>query len=341
MNFRDTLEIADNIVWINARPYNRDNIRRGQFLSKVQEAVQNLDQKLLNSLPVVLDTRHEGQGQREYEMMIAELTNEPWFDVNRCFWVNNVFVDDQPRVISVPWQMTNHSNYLSFIKEIERDWNTLERKHKFVCLMRRQSPSRTQLAVEIIKKFAPEQYVLTCSSMAFWETFDYENNIKFPILLDGRVDTFQQHGLNHPDVFDCLINAVVETSNQTDAETLALWDSIFITEKTFKAFAWRQIPIWFAVPGTVDKIRTAGFDVFDDLFHNHDYDTIQNQAERFTTVLNYINEIMHQSLDIKTLIPRFQNNFDVLNRLDHNPNRSDQYIAKLILQSYTGENLRG
>jgi hypothetical protein len=237
--------------------------------------------------------------------------------------------------------MTNHSRFLDFVKTIDRDWQTENRLQKFVCLMRRQSPSRTKLAIDIIKRFDKDQYVLTCSSMALWETFDRENNIKFPILLDGRVSQMQQHSLDHPAVFDCLINAVVETSNQIDAETLAVWNSVFITEKTFKAFAWHQIPIWFAVPGTVDQIRSAGFDVFDDLLFDHDYDKIQDQTLRFETVLSYIDHVLKTPLDVRTLVPRFISNFNRLNQLDHDPLRNDDYLAEMILKSYNSQKLRG
>lgn len=322
--------VAHGVVWFNIRPYNRDNIVRGQFLQDLHASIHTVPQDSLMTLPLVFDSRHEGHGQREYALILDALKNESWFDTNRCFWVNNVFGDEDSHVISIPWQMTNHTNFFNFVKEIDRDWSTLVREKKFVCLMRRQSPSRTQLAIQIIKRFNADDYVLSCSSMIFQQQFDYANNVRFPILIDGRVDQNKQHQLNVPAVFDCLINAVVETSNQRDAEQHAVWNSLFITEKTFKAFAWRQLPIWFAVPGTVQKIRSVGFDVFDDVFDNHCYDTIQDQDQRFQKVFEILDQALKLDYDIAKFIPRFQHNYQVLDNLDHNPMRSDQYIAKII-----------
>ena len=332
------IKIIENILWINARPFNKHDIETGKFVSNITQEILELNQELLSSLIVVLDTRHEGHGQLEYDLMIQELTKESWFDANKCFWINNVITVKQPRVLSAPWQMTNHMNYLDFVKRINRNWNTLDRKVKFACLMRRQTPSRTRLALDIINKFPSNQYVLSCST-EISPNFGYkEHGITFPILLDGPTTQTQSHQLDREDVFDCLINSIVETSNQLDALTQAGWSSIFITEKTFKAFAWRQIPIWFAVPGTVDAVRSAGFDVFDDICNHHDYDNITDQSLRFLKVLEYLQKLLYSLPSIDSLIPRFQYNYDLLQELNLDITSHDTYLINLVKESYQLQN---
>ena len=45
-----------------------------------------------------------------------------------------------------------------------------------------------------------------------------------------------------------------------------------LTEKTFKAFAWHQVPIFVATLGHVDLVRGLGFDLFEDII-DHSYET--------------------------------------------------------------------
>jgi hypothetical protein len=107
---------------------------------------------------------------------------------------------------------------------------------------------------------------------------------------------------------------VVESSSQSDP---GIWRSIFLTEKTFKAFGLRQIPIWFAVPGFVAEVRKLGFDMFDDIV-DHSYDHIVNEDQRFMQVFDQINKLNTQ-LDLSqcqqlrdNIHDRLNNNFAML-----------------------------
>ena len=85
------------------------------------------------------------------------------------------------------------------------------------------------------------------------------------------------------------VNLVVESSSQVDAK---VWQNIFITEKTFKSIVWHQYPIWYAVPGLVEEMRKLGFDVFDDVFENHYYDTIPDVHQRRQEII----KLLHRTL---------------------------------------------
>jgi pantothenate kinase-related protein Tda10 len=73
-----------------------------------------------------------------------------------------------------------------------------------------------------------------------------------------------------------------------------IWKSVFLTEKTWKVIMQHQLPIWYGVPGTVDQVRQLGFDTFDDILNNHQYDTVQNESERYQQVFELIANINQQ-----------------------------------------------
>jgi hypothetical protein len=138
-----------------------------------------------------------------------------------------------------------------------------------------------------------------------------------PITLDGIIDRATnniEHVQTNPIFHSCLFNMVVESSSQSDP---GIWRSIFLTEKTFKAFGLRQIPIWFAVPGLVAEVRELGFDMFDDII-DHSYDCVENEHLRFTQVFDQI-EKLNSQLDLSqcqqlrdNIHHRLNNNFNML-----------------------------
>ena len=125
------------------------------------------------------------------------------------------------------------------------------------------------------------------------------------------------------DIFrTCLFNIIIETSSQTDPNS---WSSIFLTEKTFKCFDLYQIPIWFAVPGTVEQLRKLGFDLFDDIV-DHSYDTITDPVLRMNFVVDQVKQ-----LDSRYSLPDCQSlRIEMWNRLQENYNKLDQ-----LTNSYT------
>lgn len=76
----------------------------------------------------------------------------------------------------------------------------------------------------------------------------------------------------------CLYNVVMETS----------LDCLNVSEKTYKAFAWHQIPIFLSSPGHVKLLRDMGFDVFDDLLNDHSYDNEKNIHLRMLKIIKIL-----------------------------------------------------
>ena len=290
------LEVKDDVVWILVSPFNRDDLSQGRLKENIQLYIDNgtVSTKMLANQTLVFNTLFEGHSDEEYQTAVVSLQSEPWFNSQNIIWLNNIVDNSQYQHISLPWRMTNHCGFLDFVNNLDRDW-AQPRTTAFVCLMRRPSESRAWISNKIKATYNADTYVMTFACMpgshTQWDTADLD--IKYPrYFLDNKLATYEeQHQLNSSAVFDCLINVIVETSNQLDALTIPGWKSIFITEKTFKCFAWRQLPLWLAVPGTVQAVRSAGFDLFDD-WVDHSYDLVQDQNLRFNLVFEQLDQLL-------------------------------------------------
>lgn len=116
----------------------------------------------------------------------------------------------------------------------------------------------------------------------------------YPLEIDGQVNDKKQHGVNNM-FFTALVNIIAETMENEG-------QPINISEKTFKAFAWHQIPIWHTVNGTVAEVRKMGFDLFDDII-DHSYDNEPNYDIRREMILTQLSLFRH----------KFNNNYSLLN----------------------------
>lgn len=109
----------------------------------------------------------------------------------------------------------------------------------------------------------------------------------YPLTIDGDlINDVQQHQNFDSRFFSAIVNVICETMDKDD-------QPINLSEKTFKAFAWRQIPIWHASPGTVAEVRYLGFDLFDDII-DHGYDSCRTYAERKDAILNSMSSFYRQ-----------------------------------------------
>lgn len=178
-------------------------------------------------------------------------------------------------------------------------WSALPMTYQLVCLMRRPSLDRAHIARRLLRTFKKTDLMLTLGTNG--TPAGYLESIiaphPWPIIGDDEtVDNTTQHKIFHERFYCAPVNLVVESSSQIEPNT---WNSIFITEKTFKVFAWHQFPLWYAVPGLVAEVRKLGFDVFDDLFDNHCYDTVDNPWARMTQVIQLARKISPSGKDLR------------------------------------------
>jgi hypothetical protein len=219
-------------------------------------------------------------------------------------------------VLGFTRSMVNHGNFLERVHQRNLAFDDVVVDKKFLCLIRRASDSRAVFASHLRKLILPNLR-MSFGSMNFSSEISHYKHlfpgVELPILLDGQIDNSNKSKVYDVDdtFFQSVFNIVVESSSQHDA---GIWRSIFITEKTFKAFAMYQIPVWFAVPGLVNEVRKLGLDVFDDIMHNHYYDQIQDHDQRQQALLELIQEL-DQTYDIslkKQMQSRLEDNYKKL-----------------------------
>lgn len=199
--------------------------------------------------------------------------------------------------ICLPDRLIYNGNWFMHMYHYHIDWANLPITHKMVCLMRRPSMGRGTLAKRLLSKFTLDELLMTFGTNGE----DCDDAVKklvwpqpFPMIVDRPMaDQVFQHRIDHDFFYRAPVNLVVESSSQTDPNT---WRSIFITEKSFKALAWHQFPLWYAVPRLVGEVRKMGFDVFDDLFDGHRYDSIQDPWVRMTQVVSLARRFCDQDL---------------------------------------------
>ena len=69
----------------------------------------------------------------------------------------------------------------------------------------------------------------------------------------------------------------------------------FITEKTWKPIKYGQPFVVIGTPGTLAALRSAGYNVFDDVLDNT-YDTIENNTERYIAVRKLLSSMQEQGV---------------------------------------------
>lgn len=101
-----------------------------------------------------------------------------------------------------------------------------------------------------------------------------------------------------------------------------------ITEKTIHAFLALHPIIMIGHPGTVQYLRTQGFDMFDDLI-DHSYDTIIEYKERTDSAMEKNWKIIEQGINRKDIQDRLlKNRKNVWNYYDNSLNNMLQIIRK-------------
>jgi hypothetical protein len=292
----------------------------------------------IQSSKVILDFRAEGHCDQTASLLIKYLQSIPVMDLlvvyNSCVDVSAL----NYKAVSIPNYMTNHSNWLDYLEQVSFN-DIVERK--FLCLMRRPSMPRAGIARALLDINCDVRMSFACQSTLGLQSYQLMfPDIQLPLILDDMpsqtndADNVYMHDQTNTLFHSCLFNLVVETSDQT---TPKAWHSLFITEKTFKSFGLRQIPIWFAVPGLVREIRKLGFDLFDDIV-NHDYDKIEDQTERFQAVIDQVHRL-DQTLSVsrcqeirRSIKDRLNENFNLLKKHEKESNNLfNQAVNEFIL----------
>jgi hypothetical protein len=183
-------------------------------------------------------------------------------------------------------------NWYNGLKKQNVDWLNMPMTSAFTVLMRRASVSRCHLANRLLQQFDSRHMIMTLGTNPGTDPQQFRDIIKphtYPIVVDLVESPYPTNLIhNHEIFYQAPVQLVIESSNEIDADS---WNSIFITEKSYKVFSWHQFPVWYAVPGLVEKLREQGFDLFDDII-DHSYDQEQNSWVRMIKVVEEITKLV-------------------------------------------------
>ena len=194
----------------------------------------------------------------------------PFWYLNQRYTYDPISIIDQPRQYKL-----SSLNHVARYHRIE-NFIKLKRKSYFDQLL---FSMLYQYNPQLIKRQVPSKFYNNDIIKEF------ENLIPeyIPMVTD---DIFK---IDLPAYSDSYVNLVTETS---------IYDNtIFISEKTWKPIMSGQFGLWLTNPGAVAFLRTCGFDMFDDIFNNHEYDKEPNLNRRIDMIHDIIDQIMAQDID--------------------------------------------
>jgi len=244
------------------------------------------------------------------------------------------------------YSITNNSIHLN---------DTVSTKYNFICLNATSKLHRMFVVSELYKRNLMSlgkvsllnryhgNYDNDLKQLETWQTDKqsvnyikdlYTNNKKLVIDYEfdnehSRNDREQSNSLYQ----NILVSLITESYGHTNdvgyahsytAEELN-YDLLFVTEKSYKAFANLQIPIWIALPGTVSYFRQQGFDVFDDVI-DHIYDNQTDHVLRYIGAVNELEKFIKEKPVINNLEQRLRHNKKLL--FD---SKIDRHITELVL----------
>lgn len=130
---------------------------------------------------------------------------------------------------------------------------------------------------------------------------------------DDPSDDFIKDGnsLLHPAYHQSYCNIVTETEVQDLQFGGAIIDLPITTEKTYKPFRSKQIPVWLAAPGQMHYLKSLGFETMQDLMsENFDRFGIFEKAHEISELVSnghqYIQDFYHSH------IQEIQHNYDLV-----------------------------
>jgi hypothetical protein len=93
-------------------------------------------------------------------------------------------------------------------------------------------------------------------------------------------------------------------------ETNQTADTFFITEKTFRPIAYGKLFLVIGSPEFEQNLKRMGFDIFDDII-DKSYDS-ESSYIRVDAVFKSLGELLHNPVDMQSLLLRLQANKRVL-----------------------------
>jgi len=180
----------NNLIYYTALHFGHDVLKNPALVRHQIDQDLDLNQINFESMvdkKLVVDFTGEGHDPTTIQHLIDQLNEWPVVDMlvifNAC-----VDVDTLPyQAISFSDFMINNGQWFDRIKTIDPTWQV---DHKFLCLMRRPSPSRARLASKLLHNISSLKLSFGCMSesavLAQYQSLIPGHDL--PILIDGIVD---------------------------------------------------------------------------------------------------------------------------------------------------------
>jgi hypothetical protein len=248
--------------------------RSNWIQSRVREYTKNDD---LQNLNIILDCRMENiyaamlgvnivtefNIPKEKVLFLVSVTNTEFLDNFNCTYKIDTLAE---------------LNYCYFYDDLVKenvDWANIEIDRHILSLASRHAENRARLTKELLDLAGErcrasfgitDHYPVTEKEIRMYSDIMHPYSIPLRHGTDGKI--LDKIRLMHTPPGNQLYRSLVSIVHETNESQHT---GILVTEKSYKAFAWHQLPIFVATPGHVDTIRRLGFDVFDDIF-DHSYD---------------------------------------------------------------------
>ena len=256
------------------------------------------------------------------------LNNDPnkykIFLTHSNFLVANQYTEVLENFILLPWchNLMSNIDCLSQVKAHISDLFTANESTRWLSL-NRESNMKTRQYLKTQWLEPHDQYFLyTFGKEKFVGDYNFYNKT--------YNKGYGQESPNPPNIcnlsnFMSLENLYNQTCGSVVTESMG---GTNITEKTIHAFLALHPIIMIGHPGTVEYLRTQGFDMFDDLI-DHSYDEIVEYKERTDVAMEKNWKIIEQGIDRKEIQDRLlKNRNNVWNYYDNSLNNMLQIIRK-------------
>jgi hypothetical protein len=277
---------------------------------------------ILSEYDVVLDCRMENFYMAGVGKKVAEYLNLP---IDSTLILTSV----DPKGTTEPYRYEldlladiDSCYFYSELLEQSIDWKSIEIDRPIMSLAGRPSEYRASFTKRLVDLCGDSvraslgnvsQYPLTTSQLDTLKSLMHPYPYPFSQGTDGKI--IGRAATNQKDPGHVLFQSLLSIVNETNDFSIP---NIQLSEKSFKVFAWHQIPIFMASPKQVDTIREIGFDMFDDII-DHSYDTAPTVDLHDLKVLNVVAKFLKQYPTIedvnrlrKELYPRLTANDELL-----------------------------
>jgi hypothetical protein len=322
-----------NIVVCLLRHEATDDFRKGLYESVVKRlaGVPAIDR-------LIIDDITEAVNLDKVDEVFDHVVDRLGIPRQHIIFING---GEERRNYVVPYPTFYHVDSLrleGYSKETVVPWQT--RTNLLISLCRRPNWFRVALTEELIKRNLLEHSIVSCGSdkaaiddgwIDLFVTPELQHY--FPMTVDGFISREDEYTSNGTEFTNAYVNIVSETSHDVRPNVAIMvhdwvirtkqatgyrcpdglhhWERLFVTEKTIKPFAMRQIPIFNTVKHHVKFLRTLGLDLFDDVI-DQSYDNVDDPLQRVQAVA------VQAEIAYKRGFEYFRNIPNIETRLEHN-----------------------